>query len=127
LLEAAFRGQAALLCLGGELRKVSGALTGGTALNVLASIHADIAFIGASGLDEGSGCSTTELSEAEMKKAILTRASKKILLADHTKWQNPSTIHFAEWKDFSAWITDELPPARETRQLRARGLKIHQA
>src|SRR5471032_1777810 len=48
LLEAAFRGEASILCLGGELRKVSGALTGGPALGALNSINADIAFIGAS-------------------------------------------------------------------------------
>jgi DeoR family transcriptional regulator, fructose operon transcriptional repressor len=127
LLEVAFRGQAALLCIGGELRKVSGALTGAAALGALDLIRADVAFIGASGLDAGSGCSTTELSEAEMKKAILTRASRKILLADCSKWQRPSTLHFAAWTELDDWITDELPSTRETKLLRSCGLKIHQA
>ena len=127
LLEAAFHGEASLVCLGGELRKVSGALTGGAALGALTSIHADIAFIGASGLDSEQGCTTTELSEAEMKKALLARASRKILLADHAKWRNSSTIRFAEWKDFNDWITDQIPAWKETKHLRADGLKIHQA
>src|ERR1700722_2450807 len=38
LLEAAYHGEAAIICLGGELRKVSGALTGGSALGALNSI-----------------------------------------------------------------------------------------
>ncbi len=102
-------------------------MTGGAALSSLASIHADIAFIGASGMDPEQGCMTTELSEAEMKKAFLARASRKILLADHTKWRNPSTIRFAAWTDFHDWITDKSPASKELGNLRAAGVKIHQA
>lgn len=127
LLSAAFQAEAPVLCLGGELRKVSGALIGGNALNVLNLIHADIAFIGASGMDPLEGCSTTELSEAEIKKSMISRATRKVLLADHTKWQNPSAIQFAGWNNFTDWITDELPDPEQTRQLCTRGLKIHKA
>jgi DeoR family transcriptional regulator, fructose operon transcriptional repressor len=127
LVQGAIQGEANVLCVGGELRKVSGALTGGAALGALNLIHADIAFIGASGLDLERGCFTTELTEAEMKKALLARANRRILLADHTKWQNPSTIHFAGWKDFTNWITDTLPEPKVAKQLRALGLKLHQA
>jgi DeoR family fructose operon transcriptional repressor len=122
LLQMAFRGEASVVCLGGELRKVSGALTGAGALGALASLHADVAFIGASGLDRREGCSTTELSEAEMKKALLIRCRRRILLADHTKWQNPSTIRFAAWREFTDWVTDQSPGARTARSL---GVKIH--
>jgi DeoR/GlpR family transcriptional regulator of sugar metabolism len=127
LLEAAFHEEASILCIGGELRKVSGAFTGGTALGALDKIHADIAFLGASGLDPERGCSTTELSEAELKSAILSRATRKILLADQSKWKNSSTVRFAAWSELSDWITDKIPPAREMKQIRAAGLKIHQA
>ena len=125
LLEAAFHGEAPILGLGGELRKVSGAFIGGAALGALTLIHADIAFVGASGLDPEQGCTTTELSEAEMKKAILSKASRKILLADHTKWRKPSTVRFAEWADLDDWITDQVPSPTETKHLRSAGLKIH--
>jgi DeoR/GlpR family transcriptional regulator of sugar metabolism len=127
LLEAAFHGEASILCLGGELRKVSGALTGGNALNSLAMVHADLAFIGASGVDPAEGCSTTELSEAEMKKALLARASRKVLLADQTKWRNPSTIRFAAWSNFQDWITDQAPARKETSVVTQAGVRIHEA
>jgi DeoR family transcriptional regulator, fructose operon transcriptional repressor len=127
LLEAAFRGEASIICLGGELRKVSGALTGGRALGALNSINADIAFIGASGIEPEWGCTTTDLSETEMKRAILARSARKILLADLTKWRNPSTVRFAEWKEFDDWIVDHLPPRAELKALRENGVKIHQA
>jgi DeoR/GlpR family transcriptional regulator of sugar metabolism len=127
LLEAAFRGEAGIICLGGELRKVSGALTGGLALGVLDSIHADIAFIGASGIEPEWGCTTTDLSETEMKRAMLGRSARKILLADLTKWGHPSTVRFAEWKQFDDWIVDQMPPRAELKAVRESGVKIHRA
>jgi DeoR family transcriptional regulator, fructose operon transcriptional repressor len=127
LVQAAIRGEAPVICIGGELRKLSGALTGDAALGTLKLVHADIAFIGASGLDWERGCSTTELTEAEMKKSLIANAKRKILLADSAKWQNPSTIHFADWNDFDDWVTDRLPKPKQIQHLRSLGLKIHKA
>ena len=125
LLTAAFQAEAPVLCIGGELRKVSGALIGGNALNALNLIHVDIAFIGATGLDLREGCSTTEISEAEMKKAMLSRATRRVLLADHTKWGKPSAIRFAGWNEFTDWITDQLPGPEENKFLSAKGVRIY--
>jgi DeoR/GlpR family transcriptional regulator of sugar metabolism len=125
LLEAAFRGEAPMVCLGGELRRVSGALTGASALGALEKLRADIAFIGATGLDAEEGCSTTELSEAEMKRKILSRAARNIVVADHSKWKQPSTVQFAGWDDVDDFITDVAPAAGTVRKLRGHGVKIH--
>jgi len=125
LVQLGVQGNAPVICIGGELRKVSGALTGAAALGALNQIRADIALVGASGLDLDDGCSTTELTEAEMKKALIARAERKILLADFAKWQNPSTIQFARWDDFNDWVTDKLPEHKDEKRLRSLGLKIH--
>lgn len=125
LIMAASQGEAPVICIGGELRKVSGALIGGAALNALSLIHADLAFVGASGLDPAEGCSTTELFEAEIKKTMMSRATRRILLADFTKWKKPSAIRFAKWDSFTDWITDSLPEPEQARQLHISGLKIH--
>jgi DeoR family fructose operon transcriptional repressor len=127
LVEAARQGEAELLCVGGELRKISGALTGGQALGILATVRADFAFIGASGLDANEGCSNTQLFEAEMTKAILARAKRKILLADGTKWERPSIIRFADWSEIDDWITDQPRTAKEFRKLKSFGLNVHVA
>jgi DeoR family fructose operon transcriptional repressor len=127
LLNAGRQGEAELVCIGGELRKFSGALTGSEALGSLATIRADFAFIGASGLDAREGCSTTQLFEAEMKRAILSRAKRKILLADGTKWEQPSVIRFAEWRELDAWITDKPRTPKETKKLKSFGLDLHVA
>jgi DeoR family transcriptional regulator, fructose operon transcriptional repressor len=125
MLDAAFRGEASIICLGGELRRVSGALTGGQALGALNSIAADIAFIGTSGMDAEWGCTTTDLSETEMKRAIMARSKKKILLADWSKWRNPSTVRFAGWEEFDDWVVDKMPKNIDLGPVRDLGIKIH--
>ncbi len=121
LLQAALLGEANVICLGGELRKVSGALIGGTALGALNAIHADIAFVGASGLEADGGISTTDLSETEMKRALLTQAKRKVLLADASKWGSPSTVRFAAWNNFDDWIVDQLPAKAELAAVKKSG------
>ena len=127
LLQAALLGEANVICLGGELRKVSGALIGGTALGALHAVHADIALVGASGLEPDGGISTTDLSETEMKRALLTRAKRKMLLADASKWGSPSTVRFAEWRDFNDWIVDQVPPKAELTAVKKCGVHVHRA
>jgi DeoR family fructose operon transcriptional repressor len=127
LLQAALLGEADVICLGGELRKVSGALTGGTALGALGAIHADIAFLGASGLEPDGGISTTDLSETEVKRGLLARAGRKVLLADLSKWKSPSTVRFAAWEEFDDWIVEKPPPRAELAPLTKCGVRVHRA
>jgi DeoR/GlpR family transcriptional regulator of sugar metabolism len=127
LLAASLHGEAETIGIGGTLRKVSGAFIGGTALGALGRLRADWALVGTSGIDPVEGCFTTELSEAEIKTALLNRATRKILLADSSKWKHTSTVHFAAWPAFDDWITDVPPAKGESGALRAEGVTIHRA
>ena len=62
-MEAARQGEAELLCVGGELRKINGALVSeAKPWEFSPTVRADFAFIGASGEAE-EGCSNTQLFE----------------------------------------------------------------
>ncbi len=124
LTAISLHGQADFLCIGGELRRVSGALVGGGALGALERLRMDIAFLGASGMTL-EGCSTTELSEAEMKRAILARSARRILLADSSKWPEASTVQFANWTEINDLVTDKALPPKDARALRQAGVTIH--
>lgn len=126
LTAISLHGNAEFLCVGGELRRVSGALVGAGALGALSVIQADFALVGASGLNL-EGCSTTEVSEAEMKRVILARSRRRILLADSSKWQEPSTISFAKWADFHDWVIEKNLPPKEAKAVRALGVSIQVA
>ena len=108
LVAACSHAEASVICIGGELRKVSGALVGGTAINTFANLQFDFALIGATGLNS-EGCWTTEFTETEIKKNIITRAKRRLVLADHTKWQAPGTVLFSRWDDINDWLIDKLP------------------
>jgi DeoR family fructose operon transcriptional repressor len=108
LVAACSHAEASIICIGGELRKVSGALVGGPALNAFANLQFDFALIGATGLNS-EGCWTTELTESEIKKNIIARAKRRIILADQSKWQAPSTVLFSTWDHINDCIVDLLP------------------
>ena len=108
LVAACSHAEASIICIGGELRKVSGALVGGPALNAFARLQFDFALIGATGLNS-EGCWTTEFTETEIKKNIITRAKRRIVLADQSKWQAPGTVLFSRWDDINDWVIDRLP------------------
>lgn len=108
LVAACSHAEAAIICVGGELRKVSGALVGAPALDAFARLQFDFALIGATGLNS-EGCWTTEFSESEIKKNIIARANRRIILADHSKWNARSTVLFSGWNDINDWVLDCLP------------------
>jgi DeoR/GlpR family transcriptional regulator of sugar metabolism len=108
LVAACSHAEAGIICIGGELRKVSGALVGGPALNAFANLKFDFALIGATGLNP-EGCWTTEFTETEIKKSIITRARRRIVLADQSKWQAPGTVLFSAWENINDWVVDQLP------------------
>lgn len=126
LTAISLHGQADFLCIGGELRRVSGALVGGGALGALSRLRVDIAFLGTSGMTR-EGCSTTELSEAEMKRAILERATRRVILADATKWPVASTVEFAPWSEINDLVLDKALPPKGANGLRQHGTMIHLA
>ncbi|HEX8371399.1 MAG TPA: DeoR/GlpR family DNA-binding transcription regulator [Chthoniobacterales bacterium] len=123
LVAAAVHATAPVLCIGGELRKVSGALVGASALGALEMLHADYALIGATGLNE-EGCWTTELSEAETKRIFIKRSSRQVILADSTKWNSTNAVRFATWSDIRDWVTD-VQPARSMEEWQSHGIQVH--
>jgi DeoR family fructose operon transcriptional repressor len=108
LVAACSHAEASIICIGGQLRKVSGALVGGPALNAFANLQFDFALIGATGLNS-EGCWTTEFTESEIKKNIIARAKRRIVLADQSKWHTPGTVLFSAWQNINDWVLDRLP------------------
>jgi DeoR family fructose operon transcriptional repressor len=122
LVASCSHAEASIICIGGELRKVSGALVGGAALNAFANLQFDFALIGATGLNS-EGCWTTEFTETEIKKSIITRARRRIVLADQSKWQAPGTVLFSAWENINDWVVDQLPT--DAAQTIPKSVRVH--
>jgi len=120
---AAVDAAASVVLVGGEVRKVSQAVVGGLALAWLAELRFDVAFVAASGVS-AEGASTTELSEAAVKQAILARAARRVLIADAGKWERPAAVRFAGWDAFDAWVVDAAVPKAARGAAEAAGVKV---
>ena len=71
--------------LGGQLRQLSGSLTGALALANLEQFTFDVAFIGVSGLTEG-GITVSDLTEAQLKRHVVDAARKVVVPLDASKF-----------------------------------------
>jgi len=127
LLALAGDARATLCAVGGEVRRMSLALTGGLAQAWLEHLRFDSAVVGASGLDGAAGASTTEVAEAGVKSEALRRARRRILVAHAEKWGRPSALCFAPWSAFTDFVTDRALLREERSALHAAQLRIHLA
>jgi len=112
-----------IVATGGELRTLSGALTGAVALGWLEYLQADWAFIGASGIN-AQAVATTELSEAAVKRQFLCHARHRVLAADGTKWNQTAPVRFATWPDFECWLTSDSLSAADVKPVEQLGVKV---
>ncbi len=124
VLQMACEKDRSVIGLGGELRPISGALTGGQPLAALGKLRADFAVIGASALSLGEGLFTTELSEAAIKQEFIRRASHCLLLADARKWKQSAMVRFGGWSEVHTFITNDLFSEQEADVLAALGPKV---
>jgi len=75
----------AVFLLGGMLRPQGGIATGEVALNRVAGVSADIAILGACGLDKRFGLSSDDHDEAQMKQAMHEAAKRTIVVTEGSK------------------------------------------
>ncbi|WP_328702118.1 DeoR/GlpR family DNA-binding transcription regulator [Alicyclobacillus fructus] len=102
---------------GGQFRTPSDALVGPVAEQMIRQFRADILFLGASGIHVDHGLSTPNVLEAAVNRAMMERAARIVVLADHTKWGVESLIRFAKLGEIDALITDRQPGEAEAAAL----------
>lgn len=94
------------MILTGGVRTPSDALVGPIAVTALASLHVDTLFIGVHGMSERAGFTTPNMLESDTNRAFIGAAGKKVVLADHTKWDITGLSSFAALPDVDVLITD---------------------
>ena len=113
LHESGAPGQTVVLT--GGVRTPSDALVGPVAVGALRSLHVDLLFLGAHGVDARAGLTTPNLVEAETNRALVAAARDVCVLVDSSKWGTVGLSTFAELADVDVLITDSgLPPVART-------------
>ncbi|HEY5704918.1 MAG TPA: DeoR/GlpR family DNA-binding transcription regulator [Terrimicrobiaceae bacterium] len=95
------------LLIGGQLRRISGCLIGPLTTENLKHFTISTAFIGASGVTE-TGVTVSDLSEAQLKAAVVAKAQRVILPIDHTKIGVSDFARVCDLSDLDMIVTDEV-------------------
>ncbi|WP_425040965.1 DeoR/GlpR family DNA-binding transcription regulator [Primorskyibacter sp. S187A] len=97
--------------LGGMLRPRGGIATGDACLDRAAEVSADIAILGACGIDAAFGLSTDDHDEAMVKRALHAAASRTMVITQSAKLGRRARHHTLALNDIDAIVTDAAPEA----------------
>ena len=112
-----------LLVTGGTVRPGSSTLLGSPGEELLATIRADLAFVGAHAVTE-AGISETNLDVVRVKQAILRASRRAVIVADHSKFGEPSVFHAAKLEAGSVLVTDERAGSGVLDKIRETGVEV---
>ncbi len=85
--------------LGGELKLSTEAIVGAETVKSLRKYNFTKGFFGANGVDLERGFSTPDIKEAMVKEEALIRSKKRYVLCDKSKFDEISSITFADIQD----------------------------
>ncbi len=103
-------GECPLYVVGGELYGSTYSLTGPDALDTIRRYRYDLFLVGCTSIDPTRGLTNSNLIEAQQKAAIMTQATRTVLIADHSKWGPTGFATFATLNQIHAWVTDHAGP-----------------
>lgn len=98
-----------LILLGGNLQFDSNSVTGSWTMRLLNDFSFDLMICSCAGLN-GEEVLERSIEQKEIKRTAFLRSKKRMLLFDHTKWQERGTYFCAHLSDFDVIVTDEAPP-----------------
>lgn len=115
---------ASVFVLGGKLIKKSMSLVGPQAEIELQKYNAHFAFLGTSGISDRKGFTSSDLYEAEVKRAMIAAGQKIVIVADHSKFQRQGLISFSTFQDVDILITSDLVDAEILNGIRQTGVQV---
>lgn len=96
-----------VVVLGGIVRPLTQSMIGSPPLQALSFINADITFIASGGVTCERGVTTSNLMEAEIKRAMTQCAAKVVLVADSSKFGTRLSFTVAPIVDVNMIVTDD--------------------
>lgn len=93
--------------LGGIVRKTSTSVIGPYAEQILENFTCSKLFLGVDGIDIRQGCTTSNMMEAQLNRAMINTSQKTILLTDSSKFGKMGFGKICPLKDIDQIITDD--------------------
>lgn len=118
-----------LYVFGGSVRSITQATTGPVSFSVAPGsaeldIRCDLALIAVGAVSSESGYSTSNLGDAAMMSAMMSRAAKVAILADSSKFERRFFAKVADLGDADYLVTDAPPPRELADALGAAGVEV---
>lgn len=124
LYDAALNTNLHIISTGGRLKENSFALIGPTALDTIDKFSVDLAIISSKALNKQHGFMESTEEEAMIKQHMLHRAKKKLLLADHHKFDKIAFTRIGYLDEIQCLITDRRPSEEWCRLLLEKDIQL---
>lgn len=108
---------------GGRLREKEMSLCGPVAVEQARSLWFDVAFIGVSSVTS-QGIFDYSIEETELKRVFIARATRRIVVADSSKFDEMSLVQVADLQQFDMLISEAEPPPALASSLARAGVKV---
>ncbi len=113
-----------LVLLGGIVRRNYRSVVGVLAEDALRQLRADIAFVGASGIEEDLAIVDSTMVEVPIKRAMLAASARRILLADSAKFGMRGVVRVCGAADLDILVTDADAPMVALEALERAGVEV---
>lgn len=113
-----------LILLGGWVRRPYHSLVGVLTQDALRQVHADLAFIGASGVRRNGEVLDTTVVEVPVKRALIHAADRAVLLADRHKFPGSGKLRVCGAADLGALVTNAGADPATLETCAARGVEV---
>jgi DeoR family glycerol-3-phosphate regulon repressor len=109
---------------GGELNGDNGAAFGASAVQFVSSFQVHHTFISIGAMDTIAGLTDSFLDEAEFARMLLSRAEKRYVLTDSSKFGRRALIKVCEFGGIDTLVTERAPPEDLAAALSSAGVVI---
>ncbi|WP_078965094.1 DeoR/GlpR family DNA-binding transcription regulator [Streptomyces aureocirculatus] len=112
-----------LIALGGSYFPAYDAFMGLHTADSVAAFRADVLFMSTTAVTRGR-CYHTSPETVQVKRAMMAAATRRVLLADHTKFTRDGLYALAPLTDFDLVVVDDGLAREEVRAMRERGTEV---
>jgi DeoR/GlpR family transcriptional regulator of sugar metabolism len=113
-----------VVLLGGQVRLFRRDVTGLVVEKNIRMFRAHKAFIGADGVTVKDGLMTTDELTSKVDEEMIRRSERVVLLADSSKFDNPSFVSFAALRDVDVIISDEGLASERRKAYESAGVRL---
>ena len=111
------------ILLPGDYHAREGVTIGAHTIGFAQGFRADAAIVGASGLD-GEGPSEAVIDCGAVYTAMMARAARTLVVADHSKFDRMFPSRYASWSQIGDLVSDAKPPRPLMQALHQAGVRL---